>query len=132
MPPLTVQEEGLTKGTSRPSHCPMPNHTKAQRHQWNQPLWVQKCKYNCLGDCCHQGLPGHCLSQLFGLQFNACCNARSLLCKFFFDLSNSLCHGRGGRPISRFHWARVVCVVGFVCDISSAHNETHDMGNNRI
>ena len=23
MPPLTVQEEGLTKGTSCPSHCPM-------------------------------------------------------------------------------------------------------------
>ena len=23
MPPLTLQEEGLTKGTSCPSHCPM-------------------------------------------------------------------------------------------------------------
>ena len=23
MPPLTMQEEGLTKGTSCPSHCPM-------------------------------------------------------------------------------------------------------------
>ena len=23
MPPVTLQEEGLTKGTSRPSHCPM-------------------------------------------------------------------------------------------------------------
>ena len=27
------------------------------------------------------------------------CNARFLLCKFFFDLFNSLCFGRGGRPI---------------------------------
>ena len=57
------------------------------------------------------GFLGHCLRQVFGLRSNARCNARFLLCKFFFDFADSLCHGRGGRPIplSACGVCRVLC-----------------------
>ena len=62
------------------------------------------------------GFLGHCLSQLFGLPSNARCNARFLLCKFFFDFSDSLCHGTGGRPIplSTCGVCRVLFAIYFI------------------